>query len=107
MNRETNPAWLFGPYTAFGLLAAALVCALDQASKLWLLYGYDLAAKGAVAVLPFIDFVLVWNRGISYGLFQQDSELGRWVLFGFKVAAVALLSVWLARASSRLTALAL
>src|SRR6185503_969966 len=46
-------------------------------------------------------------RGISYGLFQQDSELGQWVLFGLKVAAVILLCVWLARASCRLTALGL
>jgi signal peptidase II len=98
---------LRGPATAFGLLVAAVICALDQVSKLWLLFGYGLAGKGLVPVLPFIDFVLVWNRGISYGLFQQDSELGQWVLFGLKVTAVILLCVWLARASSRLTALGL
>ena len=100
-------SYLWGPASRFGLLVAAIVCALDQASKLWLLFGYDLARKGTVAILPFIDFVLVWNRGISYGLFQQESELGRWVLFGLKLGAVVLLWIWLARASSRLTALAL
>ena len=30
-------AQLWGPLTAFGLAAAAIVCVLDQASKLWLL----------------------------------------------------------------------
>ncbi len=99
--------YLRGPFTAFGLWVAAVVCVLDQASKLWLLYAYDLANKGAVAVLPFIDFILVWNRGISYGLFQQESETGQWVLFGLKAVAVVLLWVWLARVSSRFTALAL
>ena len=98
---------LRGPYSRLGLLIAAVVCAADQASKLWLVYIYDLPGKGPVAVIPFIDFVYVENRGISYGLFQQDSELGQWVLFGLKVAAVILLCVWLARASSRLTALGL
>ena len=99
--------YLWGPFARFGLLVAAVVCALDQAAKLWLLFGYDLANKGVVAVLPFIDFVLVWNRGISYGLFQQESETGQWILFALKLAAVALLWVWLARAASRLTALGL
>lgn len=47
------------------------------------------------------------EQGISYGLFPQDGALGRWVLLGVKAAAVALLSVWLARAGTRLTALAL
>ena len=100
-------SYLWGPATRFGLVVAAVVCALDQASKLWLLFGFDLANKGTIAVLPFIDFVLVWNRGISYGLFQQESELGQWVLFAVKLAAIGLLWIWLARAGSRLTALAL
>lgn len=100
-------SWLWGRWTAFGLLVAAIACAIDQAAKLWLLFVYDLGSKGAVSVLPFLDFVLVWNRGISYGLFQQESALGQWVLLGVKAAAVALLWVWLARSPSRFTALAL
>ena len=53
---------------------------LDQASKLWLYYAYDLAAKSPVKVLPVLDLVLTWNKGISYGLFQQDSVFGQWAL---------------------------
>ena len=90
-----------------GLVAAALTAALDQASKMWLLLGYDLAAKGRVAVAPFVDLVLTWNFGISYGLLQQDTQLGRWILVAVKVGAVVLLSVWLLRARSQLTALSL
>lgn len=90
-----------------GLVAAALTAALDQASKMWLLLGYDLAAKGRVAVAPFVDLVLTWNFGISYGLLQQDTQLGRWILVAVKMGAVVLLSVWLLRARSRLTALSL
>ena len=44
----------------------------DQALKLWIVVIYDLAARGRVAVLPGLDLVMVWNRGISYGMFQQD-----------------------------------
>ena len=99
--------YIYGPHTRFGLLAAAVACVLDQASKLYLLFVYDLASRGPVPVLPFVDFVLVRNTGISYGLFQQSGPLGQWVLLAFKVLAVALLWIWLARASSRLTALSL
>ena len=36
-------------------------------------------------MLPVLDLVLTWNKGISYGLFQQDSAFGQWALFGLKV----------------------
>ena len=64
---------------------------------------FDLADRGAVHVTPFLDLVLTWNTGISYGLFPQEGLFGQWALLAFKVAAVVLLWVWLARAASRLT----
>ena len=42
-----------------------------------MLFVYDIGAKGTVTLTPFFDLVLVWNRGISYGLLPQDSDLGR------------------------------
>ena len=102
-----KPAYLWGPLTAAGLIAAAIACALDQASKLWLLYVFGLANKGAVHVAPFVDFVLTWNTGISYGWFQQEGPFGQWALLGLKAIAVALLWIWLARAGSKLAAIGL
>jgi signal peptidase II len=72
---------------------------IDQASKLWLLFVYDIAERGAVELTPFFDLVLLWNKGISYGWFQQESALGQWILLGLKVVAVVLLWIWLARAT--------
>ena len=96
-----------GPFTRFGLAVAAAVCVLDQALKLWLIFVFDLGTKGGVSLAPFLDLVLTWNTGISYGLFQQNSEAGRWLLIGIKVLAVVLLTIWLARTQTRPTALAL
>jgi signal peptidase II len=98
---------LWGPLTRLGLLVAVVSAALDQASKLWLLYVFDLPARAPVRLTPFLDLVMTWNKGISYGLFQQDGPLGQGVLLAIKIAAVVLLLIWLARASSRLTAIAL
>ncbi|HEX2727141.1 MAG TPA: signal peptidase II, partial [Beijerinckiaceae bacterium] len=49
----------------------------------------------------------VWNRGISYGLFQQHTEIGRWVLLGISIAAAVGLSLWMARTPSRFLAVSL
>ena len=88
-------------------MVAAVTCGLDQAAKLWLIYIYDLGSRGMVPVTSFLDLALTWNTGISYGLLQQDSDLGRWLLLAFTLAAVVFLSVWLARVEARLTAVAL
>jgi signal peptidase II len=98
---------LFGPLTRFGLVVALISALADQASKLWLFESFDLGARGIVSLTPFLDLVLTWNPGISYGLLQQQGPFGQWALFVLKVIAVALLWIWLARATTRLTALSL
>jgi len=100
-------AYVWGPLTALGLAVAVLTCLADQASKLWLLFDFDLANRARVALTPFLDFALTWNTGISYGLLPQQGPTGQLALLGFKIAAVIFLWVWLARAPSRLTAAAL
>src|SRR5579871_529648 len=105
--RKAGRSYLWGPLTALGLSAAVAAGIADQASKLWLIYAFDLADRERVAVTSFADLVVTWNTGISYGLFQQEGSAAAWALLAFKMAAVVLLWIWLARASSRLTAVAL
>ncbi len=103
---QTNQRFplVWGPLSRLGLATAAIIAVADQTSKLWLLFVFDLQARGIVRVTPFFDLVLIWNKGISYGLFQQDGPLGQWALLALTAIAVALLWMWLARATSRLTA---
>jgi signal peptidase II len=100
-------SYLYGPLTRLGVVVAIVVALADQALKLWLVFVFDLGRRGSVALGPYVDLVLSWNTGISYGLFRQQGALGQWVLLAVKVIAVALLWVWLARAHSRLSAVAL
>lgn len=99
--------YLFGSFSRLGLAVAVLTALADQVLKLWLVYGFDLAHRGRFALAPYVDLVLNWNTGISYGLFRDQGTVGQWVLLVVKVVAVALLWVWLARAPSRLSAIAL
>ena len=95
------------PAFRLGLIAAVLACAIDQASKLYLLFGYDLAAHAPVPLGPFLDLVYARNTGISYGLFQTEGALGQTVLLAFKIVAVIALLIWLARTTDRLSAASL
>src|SRR5205085_11980332 len=89
--------YLRGPLTRFGLIVALIVCAIDQAAKLWLLNVFDLANRGIVHLTPFLDLVLTWNTGISYGLLPQESDRGRYALLVLTARAVLVLWMELAR----------
>ncbi len=88
-----------------GLLVAGLCLVFDQISKFWLILGTDIRLTYPWPLLPWLDFTVVWNRGISYGLFQQHSEFGRWALTAFKLGAAVFLTFWLRNASGRLETL--
>ena len=90
-----------------GLIVTVLGLALDQASKLWLLLGVRLAETGPIALAPFAELRLIWNYGISYGFFQAESDLGRWVLFAFSTVSSLVLIVWMYRTESRLLTVSL
>ena len=89
------------------IAAVLLGVGLDQAHKWWMLEVVRIAERGRVRVSPFLDLVMVWNQGVSYGLFQQGSELGRLLLILAGVGGAALFGWWLWRAPTRLAAVAL
>ncbi len=90
-----------------GYLAAILTFVADQASKLFLLFGYELPMREPVALGPFVNLIVVWNRGISYGMFQQGTEIGRWLLVILSVIATIGIAVWIWKAGGRFLARAL
>lgn len=90
-----------------GLLAAGLIVLLDQLSKWWILDIFRLPARGIVEVLPFFNLVMVWNRGVSFGLFAADGDMGRWALVAFTIGICGVVAVWLRRADRCLVAAAL
>lgn len=90
-----------------GILAALGALVLDQASKLWLLFVFDLPRRGAVQVTPFFDLVLAWNVGISFGWFQNDGWIAQTILTLVKAAAVVALAIWMAWSRTMLATIAL
>lgn len=89
------------PPRDWGLIAAMAALVLDQASKLLMLYGFhfrDMTPGSAVQVFPFFNLVMVWNPGVSYGLFPAHGLVGTALLVLFSLLAVAALGWWLWRA---------
>ena len=80
------------------LLTAIIVLALDQASKLAVIFGLRLRDIGQYDVWPpYLTFRMAWNRGVNFGLFAQDADLMRWAL----IAVSLLISAWVWRWMSR------
>ncbi len=87
-----------------GLAVAAGALALDQFSKLLMLFAFgfiNMAPGQSIEVLPFFNLVMVWNPGVSYGLFPASGPLGTALLVVFQIAAVAGLGWWMWDSSRR------
>lgn len=74
------------------LTCAALVVAVDQLSKHWVIDGLHLRQVGEMTVAPFLKFRMAWNTGVNFGLLANDGDLGRTALIaGQSLLALALL----------------
>jgi len=89
----------------FGLAVAVLVLVVDRVTKLWLV-GFLADYPQGVEITPFFNLVMVWNPGVSFGLFGGSGDAGRWLLSVLALVITGALTVWLWRARSRLVALA-
>ncbi len=80
----------------------------DQVTK-WLVDGpLGLKAQGdQLLLLPIFDLTRVHNYGISLGLFQAESDTGRWILVALTAAIAGLVAFWITREDKRGDQLAL
>lgn len=82
-----------------GLLIAGIVALLDQLSKKALLE-LVLSLGWPIKITPFFNLVMVWNRGVSFGMLRDADA--RHLLIGFTLLVIACLLVWLSRSGGRL-----
>jgi signal peptidase II len=109
--------WLT-PTRAFGLALA--IFGVDQITKAVMLGVFDALTNCPpppalwlnpmacdIEVLPFWRWTMVWNRGVSMGMFTADTELGRWLLTGVTAAIAVFVALWLRKEADRVQMLAL
>jgi signal peptidase II len=90
----------------WGALAAGLVVILDQLSK-WVILTQVMDPPVAITVLPILDLVLAWNRGVSFSMFSSDGAHAPYLLAGFAVLVAGILGIWLSRVKAPLPAVGL
>ncbi|MGD2132090.1 MAG: signal peptidase II [Maricaulaceae bacterium] len=103
-------------WPVIGYVLAASVIVFDQLTK-WIIIGpLNFSPPGClefnqgcdrIEVSPIVDLSMVWNRGVSYGLFQAESAVGRWGLVIFSAAVAVALGIWLRRTHRPFGAIAL
>jgi signal peptidase II len=72
-----------------------LIVLLDQGTKH--LVVNSLEANRPIAILPSVDFVLSYKKGISFSFLQFAADTQRWPLVGLSILASGLLCWWLSR----------
>ena len=90
-----------------GLVVAVLVALADQLSKSWVLDRFTAEAPRLLPVTPFFNLVLTWNRGMRFGLFNNDAARNALVFSVLAVLIVGALLVWLSRVRETLLSIAI
>ena len=121
-----------GRFFALASVLIAAVIAVDQYTK-WLVLETMLRQKGdhpgfldwfttmrpvaqfldqqesynKITFSPWLDFVMVWNKGVSFGMFDSGNPMTTMRLIGFSLCVCMALLVWLVLARSKLLSVAL
>ena len=69
----------------------------DYVSKLWAIENLFMQYR-SIELTSFLSMTPVWNRGISFGFFQDSGEIGRYGFTGFAFGV----SIWLIYSSIKL-----
>ena len=91
----------------FGFAIALVVFLADQLTK-WLMIGpLELQAVRQIVLLPIFNLSWTENYGISLGLLNAETEVGRWMLVAVTGAIAIGVAIWIGREKQRGDQLAL
>jgi signal peptidase II len=90
-----------------GFAVALGVFLADQLSKWYVTGPLQLREVGQVFLLPIFQFTYTENNGISLGLLNATTEIGRWMLVGLTSAIAVGVAVWIGREKNRIDQIAL
>ena len=93
---------------SLGFVVALAVFALDQLAKWWVTGPLGVNHLGdEFYILSFFQFTYTENNGISLGLLNATTEIGRWMLVGLTSAIAIGVAYWLGREKNRIDQVAL
>ena len=90
-----------------GFAIALIVFGLDQLAKWFVTGPLQLREVGQIYLLPIFNLTYTENNGISLGLLNATTEIGRWMLVALTSAIAIGVGVWIGREKSRIDQAAL
>jgi len=67
----------------------------------WIADAPDRLPYVSTQILPFFNFVVVWNQGVSFGMLRNDSNYGPYLLIALSFAIVIGFLIWMFRTHNR------
>lgn len=86
---------------SFGFSIALAVLVLDQLTKWFVAGPLRLQEVAQITILPIFNLTWTENNGISLGLFNATTEVGRWMLVAVTSAIAIGVAVWIGRERHR------
>jgi signal peptidase II len=90
-----------------GMSLILMAWLVDRMTKAWVLNHFSMPGNDAIKVTPFLNIVMGWNQGVSFGMFDNHAEAGRWLLVALTLAVAVVLGIWMWGSKSRLKGAAL
>lgn len=84
-----------GPVLSIVIIGSVLI--MDQVSKWLALVTVVATSTKTIVVTVFLNIVLVWNSGISFGLFNTYSLYNAYILVTIACVIILILVIWLQR----------
>ena len=104
---ELSGCFMFHRRATIGIYMMAFIGLLDQSSK-WLILDRMGDVERTIPVTSFLNFVLVWNKGVTFGILSRIGQHSMpYILIGIAAVILLLLGRWLLRTNSTPIALAL
>ena len=89
-----------------GYLIAVPVILFDQITKWWILASI-MQPPRTIPLTAFFNLVLAWNNGISFGLFNNNSDSNALILSILAIFIIICLHFWLNKAETKKIAIGL
>ena len=86
---------------------AALVIALDQMVKTWLVGAFHLAERSPAPLFGPLRLNLSFNNGVSFGFLRGDAPWAPYAFAAFALGVSLALAIWVLRAQRTITAVAI
>lgn len=102
----TQPMRSSSHFFNIGAYLTAIVALLDQTSKWWITE-HTLRYTYLHPVTSFLNFRLNWNKGVTFGLFNDFNEWMPYILIAVALVILILLLNWLRKATTLYAALGL